>query len=424
MVKEKEYNYQKAIEIITSQEKFHIKLGLERVSDLLRLLGNPQKQLNVIHVAGTNGKGSTCVMLASVLEKSGYKTGLYTSPHLIEYTERLKINGMAIEKEDFARILFKIIDISTQHNIPVTEFEILTVMAFEFFKEQNVDFVILETGLGGRLDATNVVKEPVLTIITSIDFDHIDRLGNTIEKIAYEKSGIIKKNIPVITLKNNNGVDVIKNAASTKSSELFLADKLNLKENEFNTYVLNNQMYTIPLLGKWQGENLALVLKAVEILRNKEINIPESALTNGLNNVKWPGRFQYLKDKNIILDGAHNLSAARLLRESLDEYFPDQKRIWIYSSLSTKDYNSIIQALFKGDDLVITTKSHSLSAVSPAILKESILKQNNVSAIYEEEKLDCAINLAKSIKISDRLIIIAGSLYTVGEALSFINSNC
>lgn len=416
-----EFLYKEAVQTLTSKEKFHISLGIDRVCQILDLLGNPQDCLNVIHVAGTNGKGSTCAMLESVLRAEGYKTGLYTSPHLINYTERVKINGKEISENDFARLINQINDLLKIHQIPATEFEILTVMAFVFFKEQKTDVVILETGLGGRLDATNVVKNPLLSIITSIDIDHVDRLGNTIEQIAFEKSGIIKQNKPIVTFKNNKGKDVIKKTAQNNNSDLYFADSSKYRTDKSLIYT-EKDSYELPLLGLWQLENLSLVLKSIEVLNRNKFNVSEQSVKAGLKDVCWQGRMQYLKEKNILLDGAHNISGAKFLRESLDFYFPDKKRIWIYSSLCTKDYDSIVKVLFNPDDTVILTKSCSNSAVNPEELKNIITKNNLCNKIYTINNLEESINLSLSLLSENFIIIIAGSLYTVGEALDFLQN--
>ena len=185
-------NYNKAIDLLTSQGKFYINLGLDRISAVLELLGNPQDKLKCIHVAGTNGKGSVCAIISAVLSKAGMKTGLYTSPHIFEYTERIQINGFDISKEDFTKYIFEICEIADKNNIHLTEFEILTAVMFKYFADNDVDVVVLETGLGGRFDATNVIKSNLCSIITHIDLDHTERLGNTKSKIAFEKAGIIK----------------------------------------------------------------------------------------------------------------------------------------------------------------------------------------------------------------------------------------
>ena len=206
-------NYEKAINLITSQEKFHICLGLERILKVLELLGNPQEKLNIIHVAGTNGKGSTCAILSKILTCAGYKTGLYTSPHILEYTERIKINQKNISKNDFADLITEIAILAKINGIYLTEFELLSAAAYKYFADKETDICVIETGLGGRLDATSAISKNILSIITSISLDHVDRLGDTIEKIAYEKAGIIKSGYPVLINSQNKGFETVKNIA-------------------------------------------------------------------------------------------------------------------------------------------------------------------------------------------------------------------
>src|SRR5574344_2131151 len=218
-------NYEKAINLLTSQGKFYINLGLERVQKFLDLIGNPEKNLKFIHVAGTNGKGSVCSTLSTILTCAGYKTGLFTSPHIFDYTERFKIDGEDIPPSLFGQKVLEIVDLAQKNDIHLTEFEILTVLAFEVFALAKVDIVVLETGLGGRFDATNVIEENLCSIITHIDLDHTERLGDTIEKIAFEKAGIVKENCPVIINKENLGFDVIKKVAEDKNAQLILAQE-------------------------------------------------------------------------------------------------------------------------------------------------------------------------------------------------------
>lgn len=398
-------SYQKALQILTSQGKFHISLGLERVKALLSLYDNPQDKIKCVHVAGTNGKGSTCAILASVLSQSGYKTGLYTSPHLVDYTERIKINGKDISKEDFADLILDIVQTAEKNDIPATEFEILTVLAFIYFEKEQVDFAVMETGLGGRLDATNVIESPLLTIITTIDADHVDRLGNTIEKIAFEKAGIIKSGVPVVVSKDNKGLEVIRK----KADKLVLCKE---KEKQPLLPYLN-------LKGLWQAKNLSLALKAVEILRKQGVTITEKALLSGLQNVQWTGRFQYIKDLNLILDGAHNPNAATELRSSLDFYYPDKNRIWIYSSINTKNYEEVMEILFRERDTVILTKSTSGAAVLPESLQAFLLQKNKTFKIYTTENVEQAINTYRGLITQNSIGIMAGSLYTIGDFLSY-----
>ncbi len=421
-VKEK-MSYSQAISLLTSQKKFRIKLGLERVLELLKLLNNPQENIKIIHVAGTNGKGSTCAMLESVLRHADYKTGLYTSPHLVDYTERIKINNNEIAKEQFADLIFKIIKLSKDYDIAATEFEILTVAAFEYFDQNNVDIVLLETGLGGRLDATNVITKPILSIITSISLDHTDRLGDTIEKIAFEKAGIIKRTQPVVVSKLNKGLNIIKEIAQQKNSKVLLSDCSDYELDKFKIKTPEEE-YELPLLGYWQMENLSVVLESVNYLSSIGFNISLDMLKQGLKNVKWSARMQYLQEKNILLDGAHNESAATLLRKSLDFYFPNKKIVWVYSSLNTKNYKSIIKKLFKRHDKVICTNVPSAASVEPYLLKKDVLSINPKQEVYEKAELEAAIKLAISINTDneDSLCVIAGSFYTIGYVLPILLS--
>lgn len=415
-------NFNNAIKILTSQGKFHICLGLERMQQIMHYLGNPQDSLNVIHVAGTNGKGSTCAMLCSILEHAGYKTGLYTSPHLVEYTERIKAGGADIPKQDFVSIFNRVLNLAQEKDIHLTEFEILTAVAFLYFKECGVDLVVLETGLGGRLDATNIISQPLISVITQIDIDHIDRLGDTVEKIAAEKAGIIKKNRPVVISPHNIGFDVVKKKAQEYCSDIVLADKnfklINTSDNVFSS---EDEAYSLSLLGVWQGQNLSLVLKTIEILNKQNYNIDRNSITQGLNNTVWPARMQYLKQHNMVIDGAHNLIAARLLKQSIDLYFPNVHKVWLYGSLATKDYKSIIESLFSPDDIVICTQGNSMSPVGVSELRSEISRIIPEKNIIQEECLVDAVNLLLNYKSEGSLLVVAGSLYLAGDVIKAIN---
>lgn len=325
-------NYEKAVELLTSQGKFYINLGLERIALILDLLGNPQDKLKCIHVAGTNGKGSVCAMIAAVLETADMKTGLYTSPHIFEYTERIKINGSEISKEDFANYIFDICEIADKNSIHLTEFEILTAVMFKYFADNNVEVVVLETGLGGRFDATNVIKSNLCSIITHIDLDHTERLGNTRSEIAFEKAGIIKPDCPVITCE---GYEEIKDKADECNSLFVMVTPF-------------EDTSGLSLRGTCQQENLSLALAAVRLVFP---DIPESVIRDGIKSVKHPCRFQVC-DNNLIIDASHNPNGAMALRESLDFYYPDKKRCFVFGCLKNKDYKKMMEILFeKGDEI-------------------------------------------------------------------------
>lgn len=322
--------YNNAIDLLTSQGKFYINLGLERISAVLDLLGNPQDKLKCIHVAGTNGKGSVCAIIASILTEAGMKTGLYTSPHIFEYTERIKINGCEISKDDFAKYIFEICEIADKNVIHLTEFEILTAVMFKYFSDNNVEVVVLETGLGGRFDATNVIKSNLCSIITHIDLDHTDRLGNTRSKIAFEKAGIIKPDCPVLTCE---GYEEIKDRADECNSLFVMVAPYEDTAN-------------LSLKGTCQQENLSLALAAVRLLFPK---IPQSVIQDGIKYVKHPCRFQVC-DNNLIIDASHNPNGAMALRESLDFYYPDKKRCFVFGCLKNKDYKKMMEILFEKRD--------------------------------------------------------------------------
>jgi dihydrofolate synthase/folylpolyglutamate synthase len=399
--------YEQAKALLTSQGKFYINLGLERIKSVLDLLGNPQEKIKVIHIAGTNGKGSVCAVLSNILKCSGCKTGLYTSPHLVEYTDRIKINNKEIYKEDFALYVEEITSLADNNNIDLTEFEILTACAFKYFADNNVDIAVMETGLGGRYDATNVCSKPVLEIITSISLDHTDRLGDTIEKIAYEKAGIIK-NAVVVSAQNSGFQTICDVAKSVNADILAVENDIEIKySNNNNIALINGEKYDFPLLGLYQKQNLALVIKAVEYLKTQgyKINLKE-----GLETVKWPARLEYRPKQNMLIDGAHNPDAADELKKSLDYYFKNDKKIFIYSTINTKDYEKIAKILFNPKDEIYYLEFNHKNAVSFDEYKSKVNWLENLHKISFEE-------LANIINRSE-LTVLTGSLYMIGEVYS------
>lgn len=376
-------NYIEAIEKLTSNGIFNINLGLDRIESALEKLGNPQDYLKCIHVAGTNGKGSTCAMLDSILREAGYKTGLYTSPHIFDYTERIKINGKEISKESFAKLFEDVYSLG----IDLTEFEILTVMMFLYFQRENVEIVILETGLGGRFDATNVIKQNLCSIITQIDLDHTDRLGNTRDEIAFEKAGIIKPKCPVIT---SMGYEEIRDKADELDSMLLFT----------SPFVPQDLVESLALKGLHQIENLALVLTAINYLF-KEID--ESTIKKGLLKVKNPCRFEYFSDKNLIVDASHNPNGIKALRENLDYYYPNQKRRFIFGCLRNKDYKKMMEILFEESDEIFLNEFDYPNACSFEELNQACPIKNQK---YEGQELTL-----------DKLNIICGSFYMINNLL-------
>lgn len=407
--------YEQAKNLITSREKFHICLGLERVKKVLELLKNPQDNLKIIHVAGTNGKGSTCAILSKILTCAGYKTGLYTSPHILEYTERIKINQRDISKTEFADLIFEISDIAKTNDIYLTEFELLTAAAYKYFSDKQTDICVVETGLGGRLDATNAIDKNILSVITSISLDHTDRLGNTIEKISFEKAGIIKNGCPVLAADYNSGFEIISKIAKERNSLVLIPEnKIELVYKDKTNYALyHGKEYEFNLLGLWQRENLELALACVEYLNKTGYDISEKAIQKALKTVFWTCRMQYIKKYNLLIDGTHNPDGARVLRQSLDYYFPDKKRIWIYGSLKTKDYKKVMQTLFRAEDEVYfynfqypnSVKIEDYKKIMPGAC---LINRRDLEYLAAENK--------------DSLIIISGSFYMIGAILNDKNS--
>ncbi len=384
-------SYENAIKDLTSQGKFYINLGLERISEILSLLGNPQDNLHCIQVAGTNGKGSVCTILASVLKEAGYKTGLYTSPHLFEYTERIQINNEMISKNDFVNYYSEIISIAEKNKIHLTEFEILTAIMFKYFSDNNVEIAIIETGLGGRFDATNVLKTNLCSIITHIDLDHTDRLGDTKEKIAFEKAGIIKPNSIVIT---SEGYEVIHDKADNENAMFVLT----------SPYCEEKYLDALSLKGEHQAENLAPALNAINLLFP---NVSEDVLISGLKKVKNPCRFQYIKEKNLIVDGGHNPNCITALRNNLDRYYPHTKKQYIFGCLNTKDYEKMIN--------LITSDKTMEQIYFYTFKNNNSCDFETLSKIYPQGK---KLKTIDDIEFNNSILtVICGSFYMINELL-------
>ena len=379
--------YKQAVELLTSVGKFHVSLGLERISKILELLGNPQDKLNCIHVAGTNGKGSVCAILASILKCAGKKVGLYSSPHLFKYNERIKINDVSISDEDFANYVFKISDLADRNNIDLTEFEILTAVMFKYFSDKHVDVVVLETGLGGRFDATNVIKKNLCSIITHVDYDHTERLGNTLDKIAFEKAGIIKSGCPCIVCE---GKEVYKDVADSKCAMLILINPM-------------ADISELALKGIYQQENLSLALAAIETVFPE---IPKEVIDEGLRKVKHHCRFEYISKYNLIIDGAHNPNGIEMLKQSLDMYYPGMRRRFVFGCLKNKDYKKMVQSLFEEGDEIYFYKFNHKNSCDVSILQECC-------PIESKELLpDTEIDFSDG-----KLNIFCGSLYMLSELI-------
>lgn len=427
-------NYTDALAYINDKEKFGSRLGLTSISKLMELLGNPQDSLKVIHVAGTNGKGSTSSYLSSCIKVAGYDVGLFTSPFLERFNERIQINGIDIPDETLARITSdvkeaadKMLELGLQHP---TTFEIITAIGFIYFKEQSVDYVVLEVGLGGRYDSTNVIKSSIASVITSIDFDHINELGDTLAKIAYEKAGIIKENGLVISYEQDpEAHDVIKDVARSLGAKIYNSKNENIeiiKEtdtgNTFNYKYEDQNIDAIKtsMIGEYQVYNASLAITTLLVLReNGLIDIRDDDIYKGILNTKWNGRLEVLKrDPVFLIDGAHNVQGIEHLAKAL-RLFSYDKLILGIGILKDKDVDHMIEKLIPLADIVVTTEVDMPRKLAAEELASKISKYND--KIYIEKDIKGAIDKAISLANKDDLILFGGSLYLIGEVRTLVN---
>lgn len=415
------------IEFLNKLTDFGIKLGLEKTSFLLKKFGNPHLKYPSILIGGTNGKGSVAKTLSEILKESGYKTGLYISPHLIDVRERISINGKMIEEEEFKlkiRELKRILDKIPYHMYP-TFFEALTVIAFSYFSDRKIDVLVCEVGLGGRFDATNVLPS-FLEIITKIGIEHTKYLGKTYREIAKEKAGIIKeKSILISARQNIEAEEVIKKTAKEKKAEnYFYGKELFSRRIEkridgqiFNFYGKEKlRNLKTPLLGSYQIENVSLSIQGSLIMREEGFRIKREDIYKGVENVKWNGRFQILK-KNpiIIIDGAHNPDGVKSLISETKEIFPDKKFSFLVAILKDKDYVKMLKKMIKVADEMGFVRLKTERAIEPEKLL-SITGKNKKTKIFSDVK-----EAWYYIEKTEKDWIICGSLYLAGEILSLLH---
>ncbi len=406
--------YAEAIQFLYGLRLFGAKFGLENTFKLAALAGNPHNQLRFIHVAGTNGKGSTCAMLESIYRAAGLRIGLFTSPHLISFRERIQVNRQLIPEVAVVRLVGELHPFlkhfPTGHH--PTFFEVVTVMALKFFAEQTCDLVIWETGLGGRLDATNIVK-PLASVITNIALDHQQWLGDTVEKIAAEKAGIIKPDVPVITAEEEpEALAVIEKTARGKNAPLVMVNGRDAARRRPDSAA---HCPCLPLLGDHQQLNAALALATVEVLQDK-IPVSDAAVRNGLQNVNWPGRLQLVRrpsGQKILLDGAHNVAGAKVLCQALEKYFGRTRRILVLGVLRDKDWWQICETLAPLAMRIYTVPVSSERTADARKLAAACRTANSTAEIVVCDSLREALEKIAS----DDFVVITGSLYLVGEAL-------
>jgi dihydrofolate synthase/folylpolyglutamate synthase len=422
--------YNEAITWLYCFEKYGIKLGLERIDFICEKLGNPQNNYKTVHVGGTNGKGSVCKFISSILNSAGYAVGVYTSPHIQRFSERFVIDNDQISDSEIVLLIEKVKPIVEEmiknNNIP-TFFEITTAMVFEYFYEKKVDYAIIEVGLGGRFDATNIVN-PLVSVITNVTLEHQDRLGKTVEEISFEKAGIIKENIPLITAAENTALDIIKKKAYEKNASLTVVEKISWEKTGGN---LNWQKFTVHgklkdysvkthLSGIFQGENLALSLMCIESLQMNGVYVTDENIKEGVENTTNPGRMEILGFEPIILiDGAHNIAGMQMLKNTIKKDFIYDKLILVIGILSDKNVKEMVKIISPVADKIIVTKSSSIRASDPKTLKE-FFKPKTATV---KNSVSEAVKYAKKIAKKQDIIAITGSLFTVGEARDVLVSN-
>ncbi len=419
---------------LQAYQRFGVNLGLERIERLLADLGNPHQRVPTIHVAGTNGKGSVCAYLSSILAAAGYRVGRYTSPHLVDWNDRICINDRLIASDTLQQTLDRVAA-AISPNFPCpTQFEVLTAAAWLYFAEQAVDIAVVEVGLGGRLDATNVIDRPLVSIITSISWDHWERLGNSIAAIAGEKAGILKSGCPAVIgeLPPDAQAVVAARLAKLNCPAVWVKParrvdaKLGVDQAEhFDSFPVptmplacyNGFEYPLPLAGEVQFSNSALAIEAIECLRQQGWSIADAAVQKGMANAKWPGRLQWVKldgDRLLLVDGAHNVASAQALRHYVDTLTPEPQPIaWVAGMLSTKDCKGILRALLRSGDrlYLVPVPGHGSADVTElAQLAREICPQLTHCQIYHDlsEGLKAAI-------VEETLTVLCGSLYLVGH---------
>lgn len=421
-------DYKEAIAYIESSQKLGSKLGFERIRTLLDKMKSPEKKLKIIHVGGTNGKGSTISFMSRILMAAGYKVGTYTSPSIHSFSEQISINGNDISEDHITRLAAYTKPLtdkmsSTEVGMP-TEFELITAMAFHYFYEENCDFVLLEVGLGGRLDATNIIEDPELSLITAISYDHMAILGETLAEIAYEKAGIIKPNSQVVLYPQEEAALAVLEDYCEKQDAIlhkvgFSTLKIHCSDTSKQVFDFEGyKSLEISLLGTHQINNALTALKAVEVLISKGYEISQDHIRQGLKKAKWPGRLEILsKAPDFFVDGAHNPQGAKALADNLSRLFPGKKIIFIVGILADKDYKMMMKPIIKIAQSFITVTPKSVRALKAEEL-ESYLRPFGIE-VTKAKDVNSAITKALQLALEDDIICAFGSLYYIGEVRTY-----
>ena len=429
-------NYEEAIAYIHGTYRFGSKLGLDNIRFLLKLMGNPQSELRFIHVAGTNGKGSTSAFINEVLMEEGYSVGLFTSPYLEVFNERIRLNGTCIENADLATSteyvshkVDKMLALGMSHP---TEFEIVTAVAMDFYKRQKADFVILEVGMGGRLDSTNIIERPLISVITPIAMDHTDYLGDTLDKIAFEKAGIIKKKSLVVSAEQQpEAHDVIEKTAEDLHACLMVADPtaIHVKSSSIGGSIFDVvfpdehfENLEIELAGDHQIMNALLALTALKAMKDHlNMTIRKESIYKGFKETRWPGRLEVLgKEPLILIDGAHNVHGAKSLSNVLKAHLSGRKILGLVGVLSDKDYSGILDELAPCVDRVITTMPDNPRALSAEKLAGEF-EQRHVQA-KPVPHIEKALQTALEELQPQEVLLSFGSLYLIGQVRTLLQA--
>src|SRR3990170_3046164 len=425
-------SYKEAIRYLYNLETYGIRLGLKRVTALLNSLDNPQNKLSIIHIGGTNGKGSTSAMIASILQKSGYKVGLYTSPHLNKFNERIRVNGRAITDRRIVFLVKKIRSIAERQNIELTFFEFTTAMAFLYFAEEEVEIAVIEVGLGGRLDATNVCK-PIVSVITNITKDHEAQLGDKISDIAFEKAGIIKNNGILISAETKPvALRVLRSECKKKRAEFyrinedfFVYNNLSFKKGEVgSSFTFKGRRWFLKklntrLLGRHQYINAACALASLEVLAEEGYEILEYAIRKGFQDVFWPGRLEVVSEKPlVVLDSAHNPAGADILSEALQSEFNYKRLFLVVGIMKDKDIKGILSRLLPLAHTAILTQPQIKRAASLTLLDKYVRPYSKKVKLINN--VEDACRTALSMSSAADMVCITGSIFTVGEARRFL----
>ena len=410
--------YKEALEYINGVSWLGSKPGLTRVTALLEKLGRPQDALKFIHIAGTNGKGSCAAMLSSVMKCCGYRTGLFTSPYLASFNERMQLNGKPIGDEALAEVVEQVKPAADAMEDHPTEFEMMTAAAFLWFKQENCDIVVLETGLGGRLDATNVIPAPEAAVIMNIGLDHTQILGDTVEKIAAEKAGIIKPGCDCVLYQQQESVmTVVRERCEALGAPLHTADFTRIV-SEFDSlygqsFAYKDELYALPLLGRHQLKNAATALEVVEVLRARGWKLEQSDVEHGIYAVSWPGRFELIHDEPLfVVDGGHNPQCAETVVENLLNYFRENHRVMLVGMLADKDVEGTLAVLNRAADEYICVTPESERALPAEELAKKLEKYGKRITVCPA--IPDAVGAACEAAGDGGMVCAVGSLYSVG----------